>query len=113
MQLKIKAAFLSLPIVLPLIGAGVYDMRKNAPPRTWDMVPLEAAGARHVSSEVGTLRSEIARVASGDQARLDTMYSVASAVQQLDRDDEELRREAERRCGVAVVQSGSLWVERK
>ncbi len=103
---------------LTLLGAVALGVKSTvtvrAPEaREWRMEPLEVQTSRHLAERVGVLRSEIARIASGDEAKAREIFGFAAAVQQIDRDDEELRREAGHRLNAAVVQSGSLWVEVK
>jgi hypothetical protein len=119
--MSVARVFLASSTGLGVVLAAVlgYETRletrqtKPSPERSWPMVALEAQAARGTAERANAIRQGIARVASGDRTLERSLYGIVVEVQALDRDDEELRREAERRCGVAVVQSGATWIERR
>jgi hypothetical protein len=114
----------SLGLAVVLGGVLGLETRMDAPraptppvaaveSRAWPMLPLERQASRSIEERVTLIRQEIARVSSGNRGLERSIYAAVAAAQAVDRDDEELRHEAERRCGLAVVQSGSAWVGRR
>lgn len=110
MKTFLVAFGLSTVASLGLMGLTTQLISGHKPTIEFPMSPLELQNARGLAQRVNILRNDIARVASGNQNHMQEFLQVAEVVQALDHDDEELRREAERRLGVAVIQSGSVWV---
>jgi hypothetical protein len=84
-------------------------------PREWTLTPVELQATRGLGQRAQLVREEIARIASGDESTTRRLYGLAQAIQQLDQDEQELLREAAkaRSLDVGLVQSGTVWTERK
>jgi len=101
-------------VVLGALVAG-YAARTGASQggREWPISSTEKLAMMGLQGRTEMLRQDIAKLASGEIAAMNSIAQVVVTYEAINKAIEQLVRDAaESRHAVAVVQSGTMWVER-
>jgi hypothetical protein len=103
-------AFLAVGAVIPGAYYGRAPLAASEP-RSWPLTAQDKRALKALGQDERELLTALAPVCSGVKPE-DVLRYLAPKLRELDEADRELAANAAKRCGVAVVVSGSEWVPR-